>query len=222
MTGFGGGLVEGAAEVNTEAGPAGGTAEGGAASGGGISTCFQSCPSSTMRAMRVPRRTLRLPSSICKDSIKGTYQLTGNILFGWFTTVCFQTSVEIKKTTTKKKTAALIFKIFKNDKAGAAAACGSVLQSCISEAAGLSPGCVRSSIRCKTNAKSFTQVHLIGHPQQRGAAKRKQHQRHFKMSSRLSVLSFYKAQLHLNRLLVFTASVGYLVSQPLILYLVTE
>lgn len=49
------------------AGGAGGAADGAAASGGGISTCFQSCPSSTMRAMRVPRRTLRLPSSICKE-----------------------------------------------------------------------------------------------------------------------------------------------------------
>lgn len=45
---------------------AGGVADGAAASGGGVSTCFQSCPSSTMRAMRVPRRTFRLPSSICE------------------------------------------------------------------------------------------------------------------------------------------------------------
>lgn len=37
-------------------------------SGEGTSTCFQSCPSSTRRAMRVPRGTLRLPSSIYKNT----------------------------------------------------------------------------------------------------------------------------------------------------------
>lgn len=57
---IGGGGGEGAAGGATGAEAAGGDA----ASEGGISTCFQSCPSSTMRAMRVPRRTLRLPSSI--------------------------------------------------------------------------------------------------------------------------------------------------------------
>ena len=36
----------------------------GGAVGGGTSTCFQSSPSSTIRAMRVPRGTPRLPSSI--------------------------------------------------------------------------------------------------------------------------------------------------------------
>lgn len=63
VVGFGIGGGEGAAGGMTGAEAA--CAEGGdAASEGGISTCFQSCPSSTMRAMRVPRRTLRLPSSI--------------------------------------------------------------------------------------------------------------------------------------------------------------
>lgn len=65
VVGFGGGGATGAAGGMAVAAVSG--AEGGAAaSGGGISTCFQSCPSSTMRAMSVPRRTLRLPSSICK------------------------------------------------------------------------------------------------------------------------------------------------------------
>lgn len=62
----GGGGGEGAV-----GGAAGGVAEGAGASGGGISTCFQSCPSSTMRAMRVPRRTLRLPAAICKAGERG-------------------------------------------------------------------------------------------------------------------------------------------------------
>lgn len=75
VAGFGGG-GEGAAGDKTGAAAAcvaGGDADGAAASGGGISTCFQSCPSSTMRAMRVPRRTLRLPSSIWEKSERGTY-----------------------------------------------------------------------------------------------------------------------------------------------------
>lgn len=70
VAGFGGGGGEGAAGGTTGAAAAcvaGGGADGAAASGGGISTCFQSCPSSTMRAMRVPRGTLRLPSSICTE-----------------------------------------------------------------------------------------------------------------------------------------------------------
>lgn len=61
MASFGGGGEENAAGAITGAVAAcvaGGAADGAGASGGGISTCFQSCPSSTMRAMRVPRRTL--------------------------------------------------------------------------------------------------------------------------------------------------------------------
>lgn len=73
VTGFGGGGEEGAAEGTT-----GAAAECVSfASGGGISTCFQSCPSSTMRAIGVPRRTLRLPSSICKDSKTATNTVRG-------------------------------------------------------------------------------------------------------------------------------------------------
>lgn len=74
VAGFGGGGGEGAAGGTTGAARA---ADGAAASGGGISTCFQSCPSSTMRAMRVPRDTLRLPSSICKEGERGTYAVRG-------------------------------------------------------------------------------------------------------------------------------------------------
>ncbi len=73
---FGGGGGEGAVGGMAWAAAAciaGGAADGVAASGGGISTCFQSCPSSTMRAMRVPSRTLRLPSSICKEGERGIY-----------------------------------------------------------------------------------------------------------------------------------------------------
>lgn len=65
VAGLGAGGVEGAAGVVAGAAAASG-ADGAAASGGGIFTCFQSCPSSTMRAMRVPSGTLRLPSSIWK------------------------------------------------------------------------------------------------------------------------------------------------------------
>lgn len=75
VAGLGGEGTEGAAGgVTGAAAPCaeGGTVEGAAASGGGISTCFQSCPSSTMRAIRVPRRTLRLPSSICKKGERAT------------------------------------------------------------------------------------------------------------------------------------------------------
>lgn len=70
VTGFGAEGGEGAEEVTTEVATAfvaGVASDGGATSEEGISTCFQSCPSSTMRAMRVPRRTLRLPSSICSE-----------------------------------------------------------------------------------------------------------------------------------------------------------
>lgn len=72
---FSGGGGEGAAGGTTGATvacAAGRAADGAATSGGGISTCFQSCPSSTIRAMRVPRGTLRLPSSICKEGDRGT------------------------------------------------------------------------------------------------------------------------------------------------------
>lgn len=80
VAGFGGGGGAGAAGGATGAAAAcvaGGAADGAGASGGGISTCFQSCPSSTMRAMRVPRRTLRLPSSICKEDERGAYTVRG-------------------------------------------------------------------------------------------------------------------------------------------------
>lgn len=78
VTGFGRALGVGAEGVNFEAAPgseADGAADGDAASGGGISTCFQSCPSSTMRAIREPRRTLRLPSFICKEAKQSTYTM---------------------------------------------------------------------------------------------------------------------------------------------------
>lgn len=62
--------LDGGAATGSGAGAGAAGAEGGVtASGGGISTCFQSCPSSTIRAMRVPRRTLRLPSSICQKCV---------------------------------------------------------------------------------------------------------------------------------------------------------
>lgn len=63
------GAMTGAAASCAEGGPA----DGDVASGGGISTCFQSCPSSTMTAMRVPRRMLRLPSSICEEGERSTH-----------------------------------------------------------------------------------------------------------------------------------------------------
>lgn len=73
VAGLGGGAAAGGV-TGAGAAVAGGGATasvgGVTASGGGISTCFQSCPSSTIRAMRVPRRTLRLPSSICRKWVE--------------------------------------------------------------------------------------------------------------------------------------------------------
>lgn len=66
VTGLGGESAAGGMTGAVASCAEGGVADGAAVSGGGISTWFQSCPSSTMRAMRVPRRTLRLPSSICR------------------------------------------------------------------------------------------------------------------------------------------------------------
>lgn len=72
FSGEGGEGAAGGTTGATVACAAGRVADGAATSGGGISTCFQSCPSSTIRAMRVPRGTLRLPSSICKEGDRGT------------------------------------------------------------------------------------------------------------------------------------------------------
>lgn len=73
VTGLGGESAAGGMAGAVASCAEGGVADGAAALGGGISTWFQSCPSSTMRAMRVPRRTLRLPSSICKEGEKSTH-----------------------------------------------------------------------------------------------------------------------------------------------------
>lgn len=93
---FGGEGGEGAAGGATGAAAAGGAADGAAASGGGISTCFQSCPSSTMRAMRVPRRTLRLPSSICKECERGSHTLAGDYEQNRFGLFCAAETIIIR------------------------------------------------------------------------------------------------------------------------------
>lgn len=62
-----GALLEGGATGVGEGGAAaggGGAGTGWEETSGGISTSFQSCPSSTIKAMRVPKRTFLLPSSI--------------------------------------------------------------------------------------------------------------------------------------------------------------
>ena len=80
--GSGGGGWAGAGGGATEAATAASGAAGGAV-GGGTSTCFQSSPSSTIRAMRVPRGTPRLPSSIWNTDVGTRWDGSGDHWNNW-------------------------------------------------------------------------------------------------------------------------------------------